>query len=82
MQEKEINEAINKYSLIRHKDIFITNEEASILENYDFDYKKYNSLDSLLFDLEEYLNTGFADDTFEYVLSNLTERKYYLDTNK
>lgn len=79
--DKLVNDAITKYSLNQYKDILITNEEASILKNYDFDYKKYNSLSELSFDIEDYLMDNYMED-LEYALINITDRSYYKDTNK
>lgn len=79
--DKLVSENINKYSLNTYKDMIITNEEVVILEKYDFNYKKYNSLSELSYDIEEYLNDNYAED-LEYALINLTDRSYYRNTNK
>ena len=79
--DKIVTESINNYSLNTYKDIIITNEEASILEKYDFNYKQYNSLSELSFDIEEYLNDNYNED-LEYALINITDRSYYKNTNK
>lgn len=79
--DKLVEENNNKYNLNQHNDILITNEEASILSQYDFDYKKYSSLSELSFDIEEFLKIDFEDD-LEYALINITERNYYNNTNR
>lgn len=40
--DKLVEENSNNYSLNKHNDILITNEEAIILKQYDFDYLKYS----------------------------------------
>lgn len=79
--DKLVEENNSKYSLNKNNDILITNEEASILKQYDFDYLKYGSLSELSFDIEEYLKVDFEDD-LEYALINITERGYYNNSNK
>lgn len=79
--DKIVNDSIRNYSLNTYKDIIITNEEIDILKKYEFDYKKYNSLSELSYDIEEYLNDNYMED-LEYALINITDRNYYKNTNK
>lgn len=80
--DKLIKENVtNKYDLIKYKDILITNEEVSILDKYDINYKRFNNIKELIFEIENYLNDDYFED-LEYVSMNLSERDYYKNTNK
>ena len=48
------------------------------------DYRKYGSINELIYDLEEYLNEeGDSDSSdLDWVSQDLTERNYYANTNK
>ncbi|MDD3187486.1 MAG: hypothetical protein PHD02_03325 [Bacilli bacterium] len=76
-----VDETIKKNTTYSNKDIYITEEEKAVLEKYAFDYRKYDSLSELSFDIEEYLNDIYEED-LEYVLINMTDRNYYNNTNK
>lgn len=39
-------------------DIYLSDAWIEILERYDIDYRKYNSISALIFDIEEILNSG------------------------
>lgn len=64
--------------------MLLSDKHISILERYDISYKKYNNINSLLFDIEEYLNSNSGDenDDLEWVSSDLSERNYYQNTKK
>ena len=53
-----------------------------VLKRYDIDYKKYISLNSLIFEIEEILNEEVDASDLEEVSSRLSELNYYNNTNK
>ena len=59
-------------------------KNIEILERYGFDYKKYGSIEELIFDIEEYLNEEGDSDCgdLDWVSADLSERNYYQNTNK
>lgn len=88
--EIDIDDILNSYNFEKdmHNDygngIILTENNISILNKYNFDYKKYSSIKALLFDVEEYLNdNGDADnDDLDFLASELAERNYYQNVNK
>lgn len=73
----------NNFRINRGNDIYLSNNQISILERNKIDYKKYSSLSSLIFDIEEYLNTTLEiDDELDELLTDLSELNYYKNTNK
>lgn len=73
----------NNFRINRGNDIYLSNNQISILERNKIDYKKYSSLSSLIFDIEEYLNTtSEIDDELDDLLTDLSELNYYKNTNK
>ena len=63
--------------------LLISKEDIMILERYKFDYKKYTSMSSLIFDIDNYLNDSSDDmEDLEEVLIHLSEMHYYKNTNK
>lgn len=63
--------------------ILLNQKHIDILSNYDIDYRKYNSISSLIFDIQEYLDDSYLElDDLEWVLDDLSERNYYQNTNK
>lgn len=73
----------NNFRINRGNDIYLSNNQISILERNKIDYKKYSSLSSLIFDIEEYLNTTLEiDNELDELLTDLSELNYYKNTNK
>lgn len=64
--------------------ILLNDKHISILEKYKINYKKYNNINSLLFDIDLYLNEDDSDDAsdLEWVATDLAERNYYQNTKK
>lgn len=81
----EIVKEIEK-NMLKNRDngLLLSDEHIEILERYGFDYKKYSSINELIYDLEEYLNEeGDSDSSdLDWVSQDLTERNYYANTNK
>lgn len=68
----------------RENGLLLSDKHIDILKRYEFDYLKYNSINSLIFDIEDYLNYENSSDTedLEWVSSDLSERNYYQNTKK
>jgi len=67
---------------MRGNGIYLSDNDIEVLRRYSIDYKRYNSLDSLIFDIEEILNEETDLDDLEQVSSKLSELNYYNNTNK
>ena len=61
--------------------LYLTDKQASTLKQYGFDYNKYNSLKSLILDLDNYLNENECEE-LEEILDEISEFDYYHNTNK
>ncbi len=85
-----INEIANSidYSSNEIKDygngIIVTKHEEEVLSSIGFNPKEYSSLSSLIFDIENYLEESSNDeyDELDDILNKMSERNYYLNTNK
>lgn len=67
------------------KGILLNEHEIDVLQRYGFDYKKYSSLNELIFEVDNYINEEgcFNDvDELEEVLERISEYHYYNETNK
>ena len=65
------------------KGLLININDIYVLDKYHFDYKKYNNLSSLIFDIDNYLNdTDEVLEDLEEVLIRLSEFHYYNETKK
>lgn len=65
--------------------ILLNAHEIEVLLRYGFDYKKYSSLNELIFDVDNYINEEgcFNDvDELEEVLDKISEYHYYNEVNK
>lgn len=79
VQEQEETSFLKNYG----NGILLSKKHIDILNNYDIDYRKYNNISSLIFDIEEYLNDSYEElDDLEWVLDDISERNYYQNTNK
>ncbi len=82
--ENIVNDVYNDKSFIkmRGNNIYLSDNDIEVLKRYNIDYKKYSSLSSLIFDLEEILNEQYDIDDLEEVSKRLSEFNYYNNTNK
>lgn len=65
------------------KGLLLHQNEIEILYKYGFDYKKYTDLKSLIFDIDNYINSYYIDtNDLEEVLINLSEINYYNNIKK
>lgn len=67
---------------MRGNGIYLSDNQIEVLKRYDIDYKKYISLNSLIFEIEEILNNDVDASDLEEVSSRLSELNYYNNTNK
>ena len=67
---------------MRGNGIYLSDNQIEVLKRYDIDYKKYISLNSLIFEIEEILNEEVDASELEEVSSRLSELNYYNNTNK
>lgn len=73
--------------LINVGKILIKASELEILKKYNIDIVNCNSIDEVLFLIDNFLNDAYdlydeEYDELDYVASSLMERKYYMETNK
>lgn len=67
---------------MRGNGIYLSNNQVEVLRKYNIDYEKYNSLNSLIFEIEEVLNEETDLDDLEEISQKLSELNYYNNTNK
>ena len=67
---------------MRGNGIYLSDNQIEVLKRYDIEYKKYISLNSLIFEIEEILNEEVDASDLEEVSSRLSELNYYNNTNK
>jgi len=61
----------------------LSNKEIRVLDEYNIDYLKCNSLKDVLFRIEEVLNDmDIVDEELDYVSSTIQERDYYQNSHK
>ena len=75
---KEINFEENSIAYIKN-DIVLTEKEVKILKELDINYESYTSMSSLIIALDEYVDD---DPELEEVLKDMSDRNYYMNTNK
>ncbi len=67
---------------MRGNGIYLSDNQIKVLKRYDIDYKKYSSLNSLIFEIEEILNYETNARDLEEISLRLSELNYYNNTNK
>lgn len=73
----------NDKFLKKHNNIYISDEQVNILENYDINVDSYKNINDLIYDIEEYLNDSYEPlEDLEWVSETLSEYNYYNNTNK
>ena len=65
----------------RSNGMLLSDYQIDVLERNNINYKKYNNMSSLLFEIEEYLNEE-ENDELEEVSRQIAEIHYYSETNK
>ena len=85
--DTELNNITKDYELVKlNNGLLIENKNIDILKKYEIDPNNYSNLNSLIFEIERILNDYDLDD-YEYdeldnVCKSLSEKNYYLNTNK
>ena len=67
------------------KNIYLNNREMQILKMYDIDFQNCVDMNDLLFKIDNVLNDLYDNsdiDDLEWVSSSISERNYYMNTNK
>jgi hypothetical protein len=65
----------------RYGNLILTEYQVDILNKYSIDYNSFNSINELIYYLENYLN-NCDNDELEIVSSEIAEYNYYHNTNK
>lgn len=69
----------------RKNGLLLSDEQINILKNHNINYEIYQTLESLIFAIEDYINDvqGYMDITdIDELSKQLSEQHYYNDTNK
>ena len=84
---EEIKKILNEIDFDNNKlqkindNLYLTNNQIETLKRYNIDYEVSNSLRDLMIKIEEVLDYEDIEE-LENLLTNLTERNYYENTNK
>ena len=90
-QETNIDEIINSLDFELDelkqvkKNIYLNNREMQILKMYDIDFQNCVDMNDLLFKIDNVLNDLYDNsdiEDLEWVSSSISERNYYMNTNK
>ena len=85
--DEEINE-IAKKSIYDNKinkisdNLYLSNRQIEILKRYETDYKKFNDIKSLMYEVETALEEVYDADDLQALSIELSEFNYYHNTNK
>jgi len=72
-----------KNFLKKHNNIYISEEQISILNKYNINIDKYTNVNELMYDIEDCLNDSYEElEDLEWVSQTLSEYNYYNNTNK
>lgn len=87
IDEFNINEeeVIGKESnfIKKYNNIYLSDEQVSILRNYNINVENYINLNELIYDIETYLNNSYIEmEDLEWVSQSLSEYNYYNNINK
>lgn len=61
--------------------LLLTNKEIEVLERYDIDYKSCSSLKDIIYIIEDILSEEEIEE-LDLISQSISERDYYLNTNK
>ena len=89
MNQEDLNKIIETidFKPLKHikSDIYLNDNHIQILNKYNIEYNKYNSIKELIYEIEEILNDNYNSldmDDLDWVSQNLSEFNYYNNTNK
>ena len=85
--DEEINEiatkAIYDNKLNKISDnLYLSNRQIEILKRYEIDYKKFNDIKSLMYEVETALEEVYDADDLQALSIELSEFNYYHNTKK
>ena len=82
--DKLVGEMDFSKNMLNHigNNIYLSNYEKDFLNKYNINYKNCTDLKSILFFIEEILNEDSTLDDLETISKSISERDYYLNTNK
>ena len=75
---KDIDFDANSIEYIKN-DIVLTKKETEVLKRLDINYEAYTSMASLIIALDEVVDD---DPELEEMLKDMSDRNYYMNTNK
>jgi len=82
LDEKDLVANESKF-LKKINNIYISEEQVSILKKYDIIVDNYVNVSELIYEIETYLNESDGElDDLEWVSQTLSEYNYYNNTNK
>ena len=65
------------------KDVYLTNREIDVLNQYKIPYQQCQSLKEILFEIEDVMqDMDIVDEELDLVSGSIAERDYYQNTNK
>lgn len=77
--EKSINDnKLNKIS----DNLYLSNRQIQILNRYEIDYKKFNDIKSLIYEVELAIEEFYDADDLQELSIELSEFNYYHNTRK
>ena len=62
--------------------LYLSNRQIEILKRYEIDYKKFNDIKSLMYEVETALEEVYDADDWQALSIELSEFNYYHNTNK
>lgn len=89
MNDQELEKIINydfekNEHKLRENNLYLTDYQVEVLNNYDIHYQNYTNMKSLLFAIEDVLESCFDEDLapLSEVAVQISEFNYYHFTNK
>lgn len=75
--------ATDRKFLKKYNNIYISDEQISILSKYNINIEKYTNVSELMYDIENCLNYSYEElEDLEWVSQTLSEYNYYNNINK
>ena len=75
--------ATDRKFLKKYNNIYISDEQISILSKYNINIEKYTNVSELMYDIENCLNDSYEElEDLEWVSQTLSEYNYYNNINK
>ena len=89
MNDNDVNKIIDNIDfegnmLKKEGNLLLSSNEIKVLERYDINYKTCHNMHELIYLIEEYLDNSDENslDDLEEISINISERNYYMNTNK